>query len=344
VPDDNADELTRDDRDHRADRADRLAARRDVAADARDREADDRERGAHADSLHRSQRGGPPSDRQAAAGDRRAGADDRTRARVDRLQAAGDRQYAAERAREQEVTREVFDEFQRMLLPTPAPGVPVVTMHRPGDDRLLLGGDFLDAVRLLDGSLRFIVGDVSGHGPTPAGVAVALRLAWRTLALAGTGVAETLTQMEATLLSHPGVGELFATAWCGAMDGDDLCFASAGHPPPIMLERPSYEAALDVAPPLGMANGGPFPVTNLTLPPGGVLVYTDGLTEGRLAAGLPPRLGVEGLIRVIEEVDLPRHPTQLGLLVELISDRAGGLSDDAAALLIHPTRGRTPRV
>ncbi|MGH9058295.1 MAG: response regulator, partial [Acidimicrobiales bacterium] len=41
----------------------------------------------------------------------------------------------------------------------------------------VLGGDFLDAVELSDGTVRAIIGDVSGHGPDEAALGVSLRIA-----------------------------------------------------------------------------------------------------------------------------------------------------------------------
>jgi serine phosphatase RsbU (regulator of sigma subunit) len=231
----------------------------------------------------------------------------------------------------------VFDEFQRMLLPTVAADLPVVSAHRPGDERLLLGGDFIDCVRLADASVGFVVGDVSGHGPTPAGVAVGLRLAWRGLALSGASAETILPVMQRMLISDASVPDLFATACCGTLlPGGRLCFASAGHPAPLLLDVPPHEAELTVGPPLGVTDGGRWTTTTVTLPPGGALIYTDGLTEGRAAPGASGRMGLDGLIELTNELHLAQYPHRLADVIELASQRGGGLGDDAAALLLAP--------
>ena len=64
--------------------------------------------------------------------------------------------------------------------------------YRPGRQRALLGGDFYDAVQVADGTVHAVIGDVSGHGPDAAALGVCLRIAWRTLVLAGSGADEIL--------------------------------------------------------------------------------------------------------------------------------------------------------
>jgi serine phosphatase RsbU (regulator of sigma subunit) len=228
-----------------------------------------------------------------------------------------------------------------MLLPHLEATLPVVSAHRPGDERLLLGGDFLDCVRCADGRVCFVVGDVSGHGPTPAGVAVGLRLAWRALALSGVGTEDLLAMIEQVLVSDRTMRDLFATVCCGTLLPEgEFSFACAGHPAPLLLDTPPREAESIVGPPLGVTRAGRWEVVTLPLPLGGALVYTDGLTEGRSAPGAARRLGVDGLIGLIGEIDLVAEPRRLPELIELASQRGGGLGDDAAALLLLATLPR----
>jgi PAS domain S-box-containing protein len=70
--------------------------------------------------------------------------------------------------------------LQAGLLPTPAIGDPRLAIHtryRAGEDRLLLGGDFFDAVERPDGTLTVLIGDVSGHGADAAALGATLRAA-----------------------------------------------------------------------------------------------------------------------------------------------------------------------
>ncbi len=80
--------------------------------------------------------------------------------------------------------------LERGLLPSPlvsGDGIEVVARYRPGRAQALLGGDFYDVVETADGSVQAVIGDVAGHGATAAAMGVCLRVAWRSLVLAGTG-------------------------------------------------------------------------------------------------------------------------------------------------------------
>ena len=48
------------------------------------------------------------------------------------------------------------------------PAADVVLRYRAGEQRLAIGGDFADALALADGRIATIIGDVSGHGPDAA--------------------------------------------------------------------------------------------------------------------------------------------------------------------------------
>ena len=61
----------------------------------------------------------------------------------------------------------------------------MVARYRPGRANALLGGDFYDVVETPDGTVHAVIGDVCGHGAAEAAIGVCLRVAWRSLVLAG---------------------------------------------------------------------------------------------------------------------------------------------------------------
>ncbi len=68
--------------------------------------------------------------------------------------------------------------------------------YRPGDRRQVLGGDFFDVIQTSPTRLQIVLGDVSGHGPDEAALGVQLRIAWRTLVLAGVDHAQLIVTLD----------------------------------------------------------------------------------------------------------------------------------------------------
>ncbi len=95
---------------------------------------------------------------------------------------------AQRRLVEAELLTKENSRLERGLLPVPllhTGALEHTTRYLPGSQGALLAGDFLDTVQTPDGSVHVVVGDVCGHGPDEAALGVALRIAWRTLVLAG---------------------------------------------------------------------------------------------------------------------------------------------------------------
>lgn len=232
----------------------------------------------------------------------------------------------------------VMASLQTALLPRPVvTGVSLATAYRPGDDRLLLGGDFYDAVTLDSGQVALLIGDVTGHGPEPAAVGAAMRAAWRAAARSGVPHSFLVDVLDAVLTSERTDRWLLASAITGVLDPATRTFrfTNAGHPAPLVVTPegagpgPSTRGTL-----LGLPLERRRPEGVLELPPNGRLVlYTDGLIEGRTAPGHPQLLGQDGLLALIEHsphlLDAPVD------LVELVNRSHGGhLPDDVAVLVL----------
>jgi hypothetical protein len=137
-------------------------------------------------------------DRQRGVDAVAAGAQDYlVKGEVDGLLLGRSVRYAVARKRADDAARRLFEaelrcahnvRLERGLVPRPLlsdPDLVWVTRYRPRGGDSLLGGDFFDAVELADGTLRIVIGDVSGHGPDEAAVGVSVRIAWRSLVIAG---------------------------------------------------------------------------------------------------------------------------------------------------------------
>jgi PAS domain S-box-containing protein len=245
---------------------------------------------------------------------------------------------------------EVSQRLQASLLPSVAvddPRVELLARYQPGGQRALLGGDFYDTLELADGTIATLVGDVAGHGPDEAGVAVALRFAWRTMVLTGHGPADLLDGLDQVLLRERRTEELFATVACVWVGPDrrQATVALAGHPPPLLVEAGRVRV-LDVphGPALGIGADGDesWPASTQTLErPWLLLCYTDGLVEGRNHAGATERFGIERLVDTVTTLtgQHPRPTELLDRLLATVQEANGGqLSDDVAIVCLSVGR------
>lgn len=238
--------------------------------------------------------------------------------------------------------------LERGLAPHPIvkdPSIWIASTYRPGRRSALVGGDFFDAVETADGSLRVIVGDVSGHGPDAAALGAGLRIAWRALTIANAGMDLVLSTLERVIQDECQVPGMFATLCVLeiAPSRRSLRMWRAGHPPPVLVEGHSV-ASMPLepgGPPVGVFAGSQWPEASRELPAGwSILLYTDGVIEGSVAHG-PERLGEDGLKRLIRDY-VEAHPrwssdppSLLGHLIERTRELNGEeLSDDVAMLLV----------
>jgi serine phosphatase RsbU (regulator of sigma subunit) len=235
--------------------------------------------------------------------------------------------------------------LERGLLPEPLvtdPALTLVSHYKPGRRRALLGGDFFDAVQMPGGTVHAVVGDVSGHGPDEAALGVSLRIAWRTLVLAGVSPSELLMHLQAVLEVERHARQVFVTLCMVSVDAgrERATVRLAGHPPPLLLGAEGVDALAPgpPGPPLGILEHVTWPAYDVALPPEwSLLLFTDGLTDGRVGDGAR-RLGEEGLAGVVGAARRTAGDSP-GELVRLVVDRAedlngGPLPDDAALLLI----------
>jgi serine phosphatase RsbU (regulator of sigma subunit) len=229
--------------------------------------------------------------------------------------------------------------LERGLLPRPwikEGELRLTTRYRPGRGYSVLAGDFFDAVLTGDGRLRAIIGDVSGHGPDEAALGVSMRIAWRTLVLAGLPDDEVLPDLQRVLLAERSYDQ-FVTA-CDltiTADRSTVEYRVAGHWPPISWtdDGPVALPCPQRGMPLGLFDLQ-WPVATARLPEQWcLLLYTDGVLEGRDASSDDGRLGLDGLIELLGD----EIPTDEGVdkVLGQVEDRNGGpLDDDLAVVLI----------
>jgi len=269
--------------------------------------------------------------------------------------------YAVERRRAEEAQRALHvaqilaqenARLERGLLPSPLLAdsrLSVSARCLPGGGQHLLGGDFYDVVEASDGWVHALVGDVCGRGPAEAALGVCLRVAWRTLVLAGRPAEEILSTL-GELLEHERQDDtMFATLCMTSVHPDRTSgwIRMAGHLPPLLVSRGGVAELPTVsAPPLGLSEGRDWPGTRIRLDGSWlILLYTDGLIEGRIGKG-SERLGSEGLMDLIADaLGGPDQPGDelLDQVIERVRELNGGdLDDDLAVLALSYSSPEEP--
>ena len=236
--------------------------------------------------------------------------------------------------------------LQRRLLPTVTgtDQVEVRVTYRPSVDGLVVGGDFLDVVPFPaagPAAVAFCVGDVTGHDASAAGLAASLRAAWRALALGGGAPSDWLTAMDRFMCAEATEDEL-ATVCVGVLDPSRrrLLLASAGHPRPILLGDRAQLVEVEPGPPLGLPPDLALPWQDEAFgldQEAALVLYTDGLVEGRRAPGSVYRYGEESLTAWLDTAVPARALTEQHvnrLLGDVEAANGGPLIDDLAIVVL----------
>jgi len=150
----------------------------------------------------------------------------------------------------------------------------------------VVSGDYIDLVSAGDGTLYFMLGDVSGKGIAASMLMTQLHAMFRTLIPLGLPLNQIVERAsrvfcESTLPTH------FATLVCGRADtsgGVEIC--NAGHLPPLLIRGGRVTSVAATGLPIGVFCNERFTSTRVSLARGdALLLYTDGLSEARDAAG-----------------------------------------------------------
>jgi len=180
--------------------------------------------------------------------------------------------------------RRVAASFQRAALPYKLPevaGLRFDAIYEAGRAEALIGGDWYDAFRLVDGRIVISIGDVAGSGLRAAVTMSSVRQAIRGVAQVHADPALMLEAADRTLRAE--TPDRYVTAFVGVIDsvGRSLSYASAGHPPPLLREQDGTVVEVRAhGLPLGLREDEHAESSTIALPNDAFLVfYTDGLVE-----------------------------------------------------------------
>lgn len=231
----------------------------------------------------------------------------------------------------------VASELQKALLPVASVSsteVEVAARYESGSDGLEVGGDWYDSFNLREGRIGLAVGDVVGAGLEAAAAMGRIRTALVALASQTESPAQLLDQLD-EFVSGPN-GSEFATAFYATLDPANgrLSYASAAHPPPLLITPDEELLWLEGGRslPLGLGRSSKRSEATLTMAPGSVLiVYSDGLVERRGES-----LNV-GLARLADAARTHAKSSAEDLCELIVRDLRGGLgaSDDTVIMCVR---------
>jgi sigma-B regulation protein RsbU (phosphoserine phosphatase) len=193
---------------------------------------------------------------------------------------------------------ELAREIQSRLLPAPRPPpFPVAGINISARE---VSGDFFDYFELSDGRILFDLGDVSGKGMNAALLMAKTSSLLHCLGKTLTDPAELMVRVNREICESATRG-MFVTLIVGVYDPSrgTLCFANAGHQPPLHCDcQGRYREIQGAAPPLGVLPNLFYENVEMNLGEGTLYLYTDGLTEATGSDGAQIR--VSGLTALIE--------------------------------------------
>jgi sigma-B regulation protein RsbU (phosphoserine phosphatase) len=230
--------------------------------------------------------------------------------------------------------------IQRSLFPTSMPAIPGFSIGARSSTCYEVGGDYLDILRLEDGTHLMVVADVAGKGLASAIVATSFRASFRSLAGQPLPLAELAARIgQRHWEEGPEARRLYVTAIFLRLRTEDgiVEIVNAGHNPGA-LARSAGSVHLFKASgtPLGMFPGMSYSSETFPFPAGSrLLFYTDGLTE--VSQG-EEEFGSERLVQAFLESSSSNAPQILESLWETLasfSTNAPQVDDMTALAICH---------
>jgi len=259
------------------------------------------------------------------------------------LAVAGQAALAIDNARLYKQQKDFADTMQRSLLPRVAPDLEGLELGAVYESsaRVDVGGDVYDYLRLADGRLAVVLGDVTGHGIEATADMAMAKFVFRSLAREHPEPADFLASANDVVVGEIAAAKFITMAYL-VVDGKtgEVACACAGHPPPRLVGadgsvRPL--AATGLA--LGIEPGQRYDEARTLLGEGeSVVLFTDGVVEARRGREL---YGTERLDESLARgAGLSADELALAVVGDCRSFAGGELGDDCAVVVI---KRRYPR-
>ena len=245
---------------------------------------------------------------------------------------------AIDNARLYQQQKDFSETMQRSLLPSALPDVGRVEVGHVYQSaaRVDVGGDVYDFLRLDDGRLAVVLGDVTGKGIQAAADMAMAKFSFRALARTHPEPADFLASANEVVVDEIETGK-FITMLYVLLDADagTVASASAGHPAARVVTAEGEVGELGghgLA--LGIDSDQEYSVAQTALAPGTtVVLYTDGVLEARRDGELYGEERLDDLLR--RRAGLPPQELAEAILADCKSFAGGELSDDCAVVCLR---------
>jgi sigma-B regulation protein RsbU (phosphoserine phosphatase) len=254
----------------------------------------------------------------------------------ERVLAAIRKQADSERGRRSEL--EIAATVQQKLFPRAARQLRTIDYAGHCVAARGVGGDYYDFLELGDGSLGFVLADVSGKGVPAALLMANLQACFRTQAASGVRrPAELLEAVHKHFYSSTG-SDRFATLFFGSYDDRTrrMRYVNCGHCAPLLLRANGELRRLEpTATMLGAFEEWDCAEDEVSLEPGDtLLLYSDGVTEA--ADATDDDFGEDRLVRTLRENKTCTADELVRLIVKSVSTFSeASLADDITVVGIR---------
>jgi serine phosphatase RsbU (regulator of sigma subunit) len=245
---------------------------------------------------------------------------------------------AIDNARLYQQQKDFSETMQRSLLPSELPevgGVEVGHVYQSAA-RVEVGGDVYDFLRLEDGRLAVILGDVTGKGIQAAADMAMAKFSFRALARMHPEPADFLASANEVVVDEIEPAK-FITMLYVLLDPEarTVSCASAGHPAARVVTPDGKVGELGghgLA--LGIDSDQEYAVAEIELAPGTtVVLYTDGVLEARHGGELYGEERLDDLLR--RRAGLAPQELAEAILADCRSFAGGELTDDCAVVCLR---------
>ncbi len=233
---------------------------------------------------------------------------------------------------------EIAEQIQASILPRDVPrraGIEIAARYLPMS---AVAGDFYDFLTFEKNHLGILIADVTGHGVPAALIASMLKVAFASQSAHAQDPAGVLTGLNQALCGKFEDHFVTAAYLYADLDAKIVRYAGAGHPPLLFVNR-SNGGARSIEQNglfLGMFPEAGYSSVEMKLQPGDrYVLYTDGLTESKNAAG--EEFGITRCLNVLDSHPLAAAAVADQLLSEISAWTAQGsvrLQEDDMTLIV----------